>query len=162
MIYLKKLYLPSEYAEIEVIRDEKRTCFHTFYPFKIFPEKKLSSVEFEGITMLYGGNGSGKSTLLNVLAAKIQANRYSEFNSSPFFDKFVQMCSIDYARTPQRSYVLTSDDVFDYALKARLVNEGIDDERNELIEKYINLLFYKRDREKGIVQENGKNLYIVI
>ncbi len=137
MIYLKKLILPSEYAEIAVIRDEKRTCFHTFYPFKIFPEKKLPSVEFEGITMFYGGNGSGKSTLLNVLASKIQANRYSEFNSSPFFDKFVQMCSVDYARTPKRSYVLTSDDVFDYALKARLVNEGINDERNELIEKYI-------------------------
>ncbi|MBE6692766.1 MAG: ATP-binding cassette domain-containing protein [Ruminococcaceae bacterium] len=137
MIYLKKLYLPSEHAEIEVIKNEQRTCFHTFYPFKIFPEKKLSSIEFDGITMLYGGNGSGKSTLLNVLASKIQADRYSEFNSSPFFDKFVQMCYVDYARTPKRSYVLTSDDVFDYALKARLVNEGIDDERNELIEKYI-------------------------
>ena len=34
--------------------------------------------------------------------------------------------------------------------------------KSELIEKYINLLFYKRDREKGIVQENGKNLYKAI
>lgn len=138
MVYIKKLTLPSEVAEIAVIRDEKRTCFHTFYPFKIFPEKKLSEIEFDdAITMFYGGNGSGKSTLINVLANKIHAIRYSEFNDAPFFEKFVQMCSVDYARTPKRSYVLTSDDVFDYALKARAVNEGIDDKRNDLLEQYV-------------------------
>ena len=137
MIYAKKMILPSEYAENKVIELEKRTCFHTFYPFKIFPDKKLSEIEFDGITMIYGGNGSGKSTLLNILAAKIHAVRYSEFNDSPFFDQFVQMCSIDFARVPERSYVLTSDDVFDYALKARSVNESIDDQRNELLENYI-------------------------
>ena len=75
MIYLKKLHLPSEFAEIEVIKNEKRTCFNTFYPFKIFPDMRLGSLDFEGITMLYGGNGSGKSTLINVLAHKMRANR---------------------------------------------------------------------------------------
>ncbi len=137
MIYVKKLILPSVYAEIEAIKAEKRTCFHTFYPFKIFPEKKLSEVQFDGITMFYGGNGSGKSTLLNILAAKIHAIRYSEFNDAPLFDQFVRMCSVDFARVPKRSYVLTSDDVFDYALKARSINDGIDDRRRELFENYI-------------------------
>ena len=75
--------------------------------------------------------------MLNILAAKIHAIRYSEFNDAPLFDRFVQMCSLDFARVPKRSYVLTSDDVFDYALKARSINEGIDDRRNELFENYI-------------------------
>ena len=137
MIYVGKINLPSEHAETGVITSEKRTCFHTFYPFKIFPNKKLSEIRFDGITMFYGGNGSGKSTLLNILAAKIHAIRYSEFNNAPFFDKFVQMCSIDFAHVPKISYVLTSDDVFDYALKARSINDGIEDKRNELFENYI-------------------------
>ena len=137
MIYVRKLNLPSEHAEIKAIELEKRTCFHTFYPFKIFPEKKLSEVQFDGITMFYGGNGSGKSTVLNILAAKIHAIRYSEFNDAPLFDQFVQMCSVDFSRVPKRSYVLTSDDVFDYALKARSINDGIDDQRHELFENYI-------------------------
>ncbi len=136
MIYVKKLILPSEITEINVIKDEKRTCFNTFYPFKIFPDMRLGSLDFEGITMLYGGNGSGKSTLINVLARKMRANRYSEFNDAPLFDKFVSLCSLDYAREPRSSCVLTSDDVFDYVLKARMVNENINFQRNELFDTY--------------------------
>ena len=137
MTYIKKLILPSEYAETDVIMRERRTCFNTFYPFKIFPEKKLSELSFDGITMLYGGNGSGKSTLINVIANKIRATRYSEFNDSPFFEKYVGMCSVAYSASPERSCVLTSDDVFDYALRARSVNESIDDKRRELLDDYI-------------------------
>ncbi|MBQ7378944.1 MAG: AAA family ATPase [Clostridia bacterium] len=137
MIYIKRLTLPSDYAEIEFIKNEKRTCFHTFYPFKIFPDKGMRHVEFEGITMFYGGNGSGKSTLLNVIARKMGAARYSEFNDSPLFDQFVDMCYLEYAKRPRASFVLTSDDVFDYALSARAINEGIDDQRNQLFDKYV-------------------------
>ncbi|MBQ1195430.1 MAG: AAA family ATPase [Clostridia bacterium] len=137
MIYIKKLTLPSELAEAKVIELEKRTCFNTFYPFKIFPEMGLGSLDFDGITMLYGGNGSGKSTLINVLAHKMRAARYSEFNDAPLFDRFTEMCSLDYMRTPRRSSVLTSDDVFDYVLKARTVNENISEQRNELFDKYV-------------------------
>ena len=139
MIYVKRLTLPSEIAEIGFIEHEQRTCFNTFYPFKIFPDKGLRRVDFEPVTMFYGGNGSGKSTLLNVLARKMHAVRYSEFNDAPFFDTFVGMCEVDYAKIPRASYMLTSDDVFDYALKARSINEGIDDQRNELFDKYVSI-----------------------
>ena len=139
MIYIKKLTLPSEFAEAKAIELEKRTCFNTFYPFKIFPEMRLGSLDFDGITMLYGGNGSGKSTLINVLAHKMRAGRYSEFNDAPLFDRFTEMCSLDYIRTPRRSCVLTSDDVFDYVLKARTVNENINGQRNELFDKYVSI-----------------------
>lgn len=139
MLYLRDIVLPSELAEIKIIENEKRTCFNTFYPFKIFPEKQLSKLCFDDITILYGGNGSGKSTLINVISQKINATRFSDFNDAPFFDKYVQMCSVEYARVPKRSYVLTSDDVFDYVLNARMVNENIDEKRNELLENYISV-----------------------
>ena len=146
MIYVNKFVLPSEVAEIEVIKNEKRTCFHTFYPFKIFPEKGLREVIFDDITMLYGGNGSGKSTLINAMARKMGAVRYSDFNDAPLFDQFVGMCSVNYTKLPRASYVLTSDDVFDYALSARAINESIDDRRNELIDRYIEV-------KRGIVHD---------
>lgn len=138
-VYANKLFLPSERAEIEYIKNEKRTCFNTFYPFKIFPDKKLNEVEFGGITLLYGGNGSGKSTLINITAQLMNAIRYTEFNRAPLFDTFLDMCYVEYNTLPKRSYVLTSDDVFDYVLHTRLVNEKIDDRRNELFDKYVSV-----------------------
>ncbi|MBR6558492.1 MAG: AAA family ATPase [Clostridia bacterium] len=139
MVYLKKFILPSDHAEIEVIKDEKRTCFNTFYPFKIFPPKELRAVELDQITMFYGGNGSGKSTLINVMARKVNACRYSDFNDAPLFDKFVGMCHEEYYRYPRGSFVLTSDDVFNYSLNARSVNEKLDEKRDRLFERYIDV-----------------------
>ena len=158
MIYIKKLTLPSELAEAKVIELEKRTCFNTFYPFKIFPEMRLGTIDFDGITMFYGGNGSGKSTLINVLAHKMRAARYSEFNDAPLFDRFTEMCSLDYMRTPRRSSVLTSDDVFDYVLKARTVNENISEQRNELFDKYVSV-HGEAERNPDILRLNGLDDY---
>jgi len=136
LIYINEFTLPSDVAEYEAIKKEKRTCLGTFYPFNIFPLKELRTIKFDGITMFYGGNGSGKSTLINLIAKKVDAVRYSDFNDAPLFDKYAGMCSISYSRSPENCCVLTSDDVFDYALSARAVNENIDDRRNELMDKY--------------------------
>lgn len=136
MIYLKKFNLPGEDAEYGVIMRENRTCFASLYPFGLFARKGLDAISFDGITMLYGGNGSGKSTLINVISEKVGAVRYAEFNNSPFFDQYVGMCRAEYFRRPYKSYVLTSDDVFDYVLNARSINERIDDRREELFRKY--------------------------
>lgn len=137
MIYTSRFVLPSERAEINVVKKEQRTCFNTFYPFNIFPSKGLNKVELEDITILYGGNGSGKSTLINVMARKLNAVRYSEFNDALLFERYVQMCSVEYNRIPEASYVLTSDDVFGYVLNARAINENIGNQRNELFDKYV-------------------------
>ena len=139
MIYLKQFTLPDDRAEIGVIQREARTCFSTFYPFKIFPPKGLRRVELDRVTMLYGGNGSGKSTLINVMAEKVGADRYSDFNGAPFFGKFVEMCHAEWLRYPPQRVVLTSDDVFDYVLQARTVNERIDEKRNALFQKYVEI-----------------------
>lgn len=158
MIYVKKFILPSEVAEIDAVKHEKRTCFHTFYPFKIFPDKGLREVVFDDITMFYGGNGSGKSTLINAMARKMRAVRYSDFNDAPLFDQFVDMCAVDFAKLPRASYVLTSDDVFDYALKARSINEGIDDQRSELFDRYVQV-HHEMVRNPEMGQLHGLNDY---
>lgn len=137
MIYAKRLTLPPPGEEYDLIQKERRTCFTSLYPFGLFPRKGLRAVELDHITIFCGGNGSGKSTLLNILARKLNAARYAPPNGSAFFDQYVQLCQMHYDRYPQHSQVLTSDDVFDYVLSARNVNQHIDDQRNELLDKYV-------------------------
>ena len=137
MVYLRRFSLPSESAETRVIMGEGRTCFSTFYPFGIFPDKGLRELRFDAVTMLYGTNGSGKSTLLNAIAETTGAVRYAEFNDAPFFRAYTDLCYAEYARRPKEICVLTSDDVFDYVLRARVVNGRIDNERDALFEKYV-------------------------
>lgn len=43
----------------------RRTCYESFYPFGVLSSHHLSQLDFEPITILYGGNGSGNSTALN-------------------------------------------------------------------------------------------------
>ena len=135
-VYLRKFYLPSRGAEEDFFTTESRTCFYTAYPFHVFPFDMLRSIPLGEITIFYGGNGSGKSTLLNLMASKLSAVRFSDFNSAPYFEQYVGMCHAELARRPLACYVLTSDDVFDYSLNARSVNGHIEDRRNELFARY--------------------------
>lgn len=137
MIYLKSIRLPSDADEIRVIQSEARTCFVSFYPFKIFPDKGLSRLTFDTVTMLYGGNGSGKSTLINLIAEKIGADRFSDFNDSPHFPRYVGMTQVEYYSRPSGAVMLSSDDVFDYLFSARSVNERLDEKRSALFDKYV-------------------------
>lgn len=136
MIYLKRLALTSGIDEINTISFEKRTCFSTMYPFNIFPIKELEYIDFSPITIFYGGNGSGKTTLLNVIAEKINAIRHSQYNKSPFFERYVNLCKIDADDIPQSSQILSSDDVFDYVMNMRYLNENVDFHREELFRGY--------------------------
>lgn len=43
---------------------------------------------------------------------------------------------MEYVKAPPQSYVLSSDDVFDYVLNVRDINETLDEKRKELFEKY--------------------------
>lgn len=158
MVYLKRVLLPSEGMEFDYVIREKRTFVYTAYPFKIFPRKGLRKIDFDGITMFYGGNGSGKSTLINVLARKMDAVRYSAFNDSPMFDGYTQMCSVELSGRPKNCCVLSSDDVFDYVLNARSVNESLDSQRKELLDDYVSVHRQVRyDHE--ITRMNGMDDY---
>lgn len=139
MLYIERFSLPSDYTEIQFIRFENRTCFNTMYPFKIFPDKELEHINFSPVTIFYGGNGSGKTTLLNVIAQKLSAARQSEFNNSPLFSEYVNYCRYELTKRPLEIRYISSDDVFDFVLDLRNINEGIDTRREEVSETYFEL-----------------------
>lgn len=137
MRYLKTFRTVSQAAEEGFLHEIKRTCYDTFYPFQIFPRKGLQQVEFDDITLFYGGNGSGKSTLLNVIAAEIGAERTAAFNKSNFWDDYVRRCETEYYSTQtENRCIITSDDVFDYMLDIRSLNDGIHEKREERLAEY--------------------------
>ena len=139
MIYLNRFKLPDENTEWRFfVYGEVRTCFNTYYPFQIFPKMEFKEIEFEPVTIFYGGNGTGKTTLLNIIAEKLRLIRNSVFNRSNFFDIYVSNCSADIMRRiPRESRIITSDDVFDYMIDVRNLNDGIHNKREELFEEYI-------------------------
>ena len=135
--YINKLTLVSPGAEDSFLQNQRRTCYNGVYPYKIFPEKELRQIQLAPITVFYGSNGSGKSTLLNVLAEKAKVMRHSAFSGGAFFQQYVDGCRLEGRGIPEASQILTSDDVFDYLLNIRYLNDGIDARRNELFEDYL-------------------------
>ena len=115
----------------------KETCHDTTYPFGVMTKLGLTRLDFDKTTILCGGNGSGKTTVLNVIAEKLEAKRDSIYNKSNFFPDYVRKCNYKYTRNiPQQMRIITSDDVFDFMLNIRNINEGIDTRRDELFREY--------------------------
>ena len=139
MVYLEEFELPSYEFECRFFGGQKRTCYDTFYPFDIFPEKDLEELSFEPITIFYGSNGSGKTTLINVIAEHLSASRDAAYNKSNFFDLYVPGCRARWQYGYQDSTVITSDDVFDYIFNVRNINDGVDVKRDDLLEEYLDL-----------------------
>lgn len=138
MVYLKVFTFPSGDREFDFFLKLQRTCYDSFYPFKVLSARSFERIDFEPITIFYGGNGSGKSTALNVIAEKAGIQRDSSFNKSNFYPDYINMCNMQLeAEIPEDSRIVTSDDVFDYMLNIRCLNEGIDQKREELFEEYL-------------------------
>ncbi len=124
--------------EFNFFMEVKRTCYDSFYPFQILSRCGLECLDFEPVTILYGGNGSGKTTALNVIAEKAGLQRDSLFNKSNFFSDYLNFCHMQEAyHIPKNSRIITSDDVFDYMLNIRNLNEGIDLKREEIFGEYL-------------------------
>jgi len=139
MIYLRSINFPNANKEADFTWRISHTCYDSFYPFKVLSAKGLERLDFEPVTILYGGNGSGKSTALNVIAEKQQIKRDAIFNKSPFYADYVEMCKIETeSEIPENSRIITSDDVFDYLLNLRSLNDGIDLRREEVFFDYLN------------------------
>ncbi len=150
MLYLRKFSMLSREQEEDYLSDPgnrrlRRSCYSTKYPFGVFRYRELPTLEFAPLTVLYGGNGSGKSTLLHVMAEKLRLQRGAVLNSSPFFEDYVSLCRYEVSRVgiPEGSRFICSDDVFDWLLDTRCLNEGIDRARLELFDRYI------RDRKES-------------
>lgn len=138
MIYLENFRFATEDEEDDFFIGElKRTCYDTIYPFRLFSRMGWTRVDFEPITIFYGGNGSGKSTALNVIADKIGSERATVYNKSALFERYVKFCQAGFAsREYENNCIITSDGVFDSMLDIRNLNQGIDNRREDLFEEY--------------------------
>lgn len=141
MVYLTHFSFPSLEEEYTFHFQLKRTCYDTLYPFGILSKRHLECLDFDPVTILYGGNGSGKTTALNVMAEKLGLPRDTPYNRSNFFEDYADRCDFRLAgptaSLPAASRVITSDDVFDFMLNIRTLNQGIDRKREELFDEYL-------------------------
>ncbi len=137
-MYLSRFQFPNTEQEHSFFMSVKRTCYDSFYPFQVVSRHHLRMLDFEAITILYGGNGSGKTTALNVIAEKLGLTRDTLYNRSNFFEDYTRLCDFTLrSPIPRPSRIITSDDVFDYMLNLRSINEGIDRKREALFEDYL-------------------------
>lgn len=143
MIYLSGFRFPGAAQEANYMANSwraKQTCYDSYYPFGLFEGRTLPELDLLEITILYGGNGSGKTTLLNVMADALRLHRRAEYNRTPFFDDYVRLCEPRTMRpVPAGSLILTSDDVFDYMLDLRALNDGVDMRREQMFADYNSL-----------------------
>ncbi len=138
MLYLSQFSFPDSEREFDFFLAQKRTCHDSYYPFQILSRHGLTELAFEPVTILYGGNGSGKTTVINVIAETLHLSRDTRFNQSPFFGDYTALCDYELKQpVPPDSRIITSDDVFDYMLNLRALNEGIDLRREELFQEYL-------------------------
>lgn len=148
MIYLNSFSFPSTADEIGYLANGSKalmTCYDSRYPFQVFLYREMPEIHFGDITIFYGSNGSGKSTALNVIADKTKLRRESEYNRTDFMEPYLELCDFECewnSNIPPMSRIITSDDVFDYLLDIRSINNGIDRKRGQLLNQY------KRDREE--------------
>ncbi len=140
MIYLSEFYFPSQNSEANYLAESPRakmTCYDSFYPFGLFAGRGLKALDLADVTILYGGNGSGKTTALNVMADALRLQRGAQYNRSDFFPDYVSLCQFHTLHAiPAGSLILTSDDVFDYMLDVRAINDNIDTRRGSLFDEY--------------------------
>ena len=141
MLYLSHFEFPDADEEFDFMLKQKLTCYDTYYPFKILSGHGMKCLNFEPVTILYGGNGCGKTTALNVMAEKLKLERDTLYNRATFFEEYTKRCDYVAERIiPKESRIITSDDVFDFMLNLRSLNEGIDRRREDLFEEYWNLI----------------------
>lgn len=143
MIYLSGFRFPDAAQEANYMANSwraKQSCYDSYYPFGLFEGRTLPELDLLEITILYGGNGSGKTTLLNVMADALRLHRRAEYNRTPFFDDYVRLCEPRTMRpVTAGSLILTSDDVFDYMLDLRALNDGVDMRREQMFADYNSL-----------------------
>ena len=125
MVYLQSFSFPDDGQEFDFIPNEKRKCYTSFYPFKILSRHRFERVDFEPITIFYGGNGSG-----------IPCD--AAFNRTSFFEDYLSLCRMEVCgEIPKGSRLIASDDVFDTMLDIRAMNDGMDNKREEIFNEYL-------------------------
>lgn len=160
MLYLSQFKFPDIEKEEDFIFGQKKTCYDTYYPFQVLSKNQLTVLDFEPVTILYGGNGSGKTTALNVIGEKLQLQRDTLYNRTNFFEDYTDLCFYEVEEAiPGDSRIITSDDVFDFMLNLRTLNNGIDLKREEIFQDYIEKKYNHFQMESLEDYEHLKKVY---
>lgn len=163
-MYLDKFILPDTDVEFKIanIKAEENGGVFGYldngYPCGLFTEKQLKELDFDKVTIIYGGNGSGKTTLLNIIANKLSLKRISPFNNSELFSFYTNACKYklgfddygDESVLPKNSMIITSDDVFEYMLAVRQINEEVEDNIQKGRKDYAELKFGETIKLNGL------------
>ena len=171
MLYLSRFTFPDDGEEFDFLLSIRRKCYNSFYPFKVLSSRGLRELELEPVTILYGGNGSGKTTALNVMAEALKLQRDSRYNRSSFFEDYIALCTRELrSEIPEKSRVITSDDVFDFMLNLRAANAGVDEKREELFQEYLDARYsdfhfrtmeeYDRLKTVNMARSNTQSRYV--
>ena len=125
-----------------------------YYPLGIFnvnfTGQRIRRMDFEDITILYGGNGSGKTTLLNIMAEKLGAFRNKRYTQTEGFAYFIEHCYYEYDEKPLMKKFLASDDIFDYILTVREENRGVKKHKLKEAEFHCDAKEYRKVYPDGI------------
>lgn len=170
-MYLTDFRFPDDGQEFDFMLGIKRTCYDSYYPFQVLSKIGLSRMDFEPVTVLYGGNGCGKTTALNVIAQKLGLSRQTPFNRSNFFEDYLKYCEAGVCgKLPKDSCIITSDDVFDFMLDLRALNDGIDEKRESLFEEYLDAKYsefhfrsladYERLKKVNLARSKTQSRYV--
>lgn len=142
MIYLKNFDLLSEIQEHNLNYEEQRKIFNNYYPLGLFTSKEFSHIDFENITIFYGGNGSGKTTLLEILSEKLGTLKKSIRDQGSFFNLYVKDCKYELSfQHPLEIKFISSDDIFDYLLDIRSINANVNRRKEMLSQEYLTAKF---------------------
>lgn len=143
MVYLKKFTLLDEIQEHNIeFNEERRNIFNNYYPLHLFSSKSFKEINFDKITIFYGGNGSGKTTLINMISQKLNASRKSPIDKGLYFDLYVEHCDYEMSfEQPMEIKLITSDDVFDYLIDVRSINANVNRQKERLSKEYLDYKF---------------------
>lgn len=176
MVYLEKIVLPDEEQEAAIANARRAEnggplgYLENGYPCMLFPPRGLHELDFEGVTILYGGNGSGKSTLLHVIAEKTGMARSAPWNGGELVLPYVRACSVrwgfddegePFSALPPASRLLSSDDVFEYMLAARTRNEQVAADTAAAKEEYAAVKYGETVRFTGIEDYEAVRLQLL-
>ena len=130
MKYLDRFDLVDEELNPEFVKKVRYSYTEDeWFPLGFFSAKSLSRIDFETVTVFYGGNGSGKSTLLNLIAEKLLLRRTADVSTTKAFGDYADLCKAYKSKIPAGSKMLTSEDVFQNIFTTRTKNIAIDEQK---------------------------------
>ena len=166
MVYLDSFHFPTFEEEDDFLAEywkDNPFSMNKSYPFNVLSMKGLHSLDFQEITILYGGNGSGKSTALNLISDKLGLARNSAYNKGDFHNEYLSLCEYNLGgewdeytlNIKDKAVLITSDDIFKYMLDTRQKNGYVRVHRSDAINDWFEL---RKTRVKHIDFETGEGV----